>query len=222
MVSRLIFTTSDYTHLLTLIARLDMQAYYPCASVDTLSPNIRLNSIRLFNTSRSVISIVSEMQTRSRFATHAPNWFFRVVLTACSVLTASLHSPLRPDLTIENDDAATALLSRVHAAMVAFSIREGDLPNRAAIMMETFWAARHLMPMCDFPLYVWKSRTGAGIALGTLEKLKGLLLGARKKNADVARGLAAINTSKSRNNGMDFVNTHTRPVRQKPTRNFES
>lgn len=164
-----------------LSAQQEIQAYYFTQPLDqqqqpsTSSSPTPTNTIRAVRTAQRVISTTLALDSSpSTFLTHAPHWVFRSVIDAASVLVAALHSHMAPLLNIEaiaeaggtipaaGDDLASTLVQRAHAAVMACSVREGDLPSRGAAIMEAFWSNRDKMPKSDCLARAWPHRLGAG------------------------------------------------------------
>lgn len=114
--------------------------------------------------------------------------------SAC-VLVTVMHStsPLSEvKLTTEesNDLGQTAC-----DVVLACSTREGDLPHRGGVVVETYWTVRHLLPRVPGMPSMWAHRLGAGHTYWALARFKEGLLEAKSSTDVVNRGIEVMRTS---------------------------
>ncbi|KAH7313375.1 hypothetical protein B0I35DRAFT_435016 [Stachybotrys elegans] len=161
---------TDLCYFVELASKLEVQAYYFCTPPSS-SPNMdaHLATSKAFVTARSLICHALDLEKRAKFMAHGPFWVFRGVLDASCMLLWILHSTLAPDTAAHEADTLAQQGSR---AVKLCSIREGDLPHRAAIILETYWSVRHLLPKVEGPPLAWSSRLGAPTTFSALRHFK--------------------------------------------------
>ena len=71
-------------------------------------------------------------------------------------------------------------------------MREGDLPYRGAVIMDTFWSVRNLLPKFVGTRRAWAERIGAAVTFWCLNTFKDALQEAKKSTDGVNRGLEAF------------------------------
>lgn len=184
----------DSINVLLLAARLQIQQYYFFAPPDEPVLGLRTNTLRVFQTSRVLISTVYELETRHRFLGHSPYWVFRAVLDACSIILFVLLSNYAPDI---SPDDANLVAQQSCNCVLGFSTRRNDMPYRAGTVMETFWMARHLIPKVDRPPAAWPTRLGSGVTFVCARRFKNDLAVARKSSESINKRLEAIRTCSS-------------------------
>lgn len=163
---------------MVLATKQEIQTYYFTHNPEQPGPNLPINALRAFNTSKSLIST-----TNTTFIAHAPNWAFRSLLDAACLITSSMHSttpPTTPD--------ATRLVQLAHAAVRASSVSEADLPARGAAILEMFWAARDVLARTEYAARAWPNRLGAGLTFWCLQRFnQGLKQAKVQSEEQVAR-----------------------------------
>ena len=172
-----------------LWARLQIQQYYLVGRRGTPNPRLRYLVARGFRTARNYIECVADLESRCKFLSHAPQWVFRGTLDAANIIIHTLHSTFAPET---SPDEANTLAAQAYNALLRCSARPCDMPHRAGAVLETFWAAKHLIPKIQLPIEAWPDRLGAGIAFACARRIKDALHEARKGNENIGRRLEAI------------------------------
>ena len=163
------------------MAQLEIQFYYFCHPPGTPGPNFHLHTARALTTAKSIITNALSLESSpTKLLTHGPQWVFRSILEASCLLISALRSalpppldrtqPISPSSPDDNNGSASAsvdpashLVQRCHAALSACSIRDGDLPFRAAALIHGFWSCRDQVLASDPPAMAWPNRLGIGV-----------------------------------------------------------
>ncbi|KAJ3492495.1 hypothetical protein NLG97_g5352 [Lecanicillium saksenae] len=180
----IIQSSTELTHVLSLTALLEIQTFYFSANPEAPPHVQRINYLRAFNTSRSLISTVLEQESRSKFLTHATNQIFRSLIDASCIVTAILYSTSAPPDVSPND--ANLLAQHAAAVLHRCSVEESDLPHRIGVIIETFWNVRHLIPRIEIGPRSWSQRLGVGTSFWCLELFKKGLRAAQKNSETAA------------------------------------
>lgn len=167
--------------------RLEIQTYYFVPSSTSDKGSVRRNIVRTYNTARALVDLGLRLDASQAFLSHAPHFVFRNLLDAAAVALEALHSIYASDLDVDATGGGEAV-KRALLALRRSAVREGDLATRAAKMMESYWALRHLLPalgvgMSDFP-----HRVGGVVVFDCLRRSRRILEEARKR--DDGRGQA--------------------------------
>lgn len=179
----IIQNNTDITHVLSLTGLLEIQSFYFCATPQAPPHVQQLNYLRAFNTARTLISTVLEQESRSKFLTHATNQLFRSLVDAACIVTSILYSTSAPADMSPND--ANLLAQHAAAVLHRCSVEESDLPHRIGVIVETFWAVRHLIPRIEMGPRAWSERLGVGMSFWCLELFK-RAIGTAQKNSETA------------------------------------
>lgn len=183
-----VLTAADISRFCLLAAQLELQTHYFIAPPQAApSPALRSHAVRAFNTSRALIALALDLEARTRFLTHAPQWALRSNVDAAAVVVAVLHSSSAPDGVGPRD--ADRLAEQACGALLRCSVRDTDLPHRACIIMETFWSVRNLVPQIGAAPSAWPDRLGAGVTYWCLEKFKYGLKAAQSSTDRVNKAL---------------------------------
>lgn len=130
------------------------------------------NVARCHSTAESIIRLALKLQHDVAFLTHAPHFNFRTLLVAaCVCLTVTLS----PHAAAFEGDSGDAIIGDALTAMRTCSVQDGDLPVRAAKMMESYWSIRHHIPKSASWTFVptdFAHRLGASLAFDWMRKWK--------------------------------------------------
>ena len=146
--------------------------------------------MRAYTTAQTLITTALTLESTSKFLTHSPNWTYRTIVDAACIVISSLHSTSVP--TGLTDDEATVIAQQVSSAVQYCSVREGDLPYRGGVILETFWSVRNFLPKFDGSSRAWAQRIGGAVTFWCLNKFKDALQEAKKGTDGVNRGLEAF------------------------------
>lgn len=181
---------SDPSRFIILTAQLEVQSYYFASPPGVPRPNFGLNALRVFNTARALLSAGLNLEARSKLLTHGTHWIYRAVIDACCILLSTLHSAAVPaDLTPAGADDIAASARR---AVLACSVRDADLPARAAVILETFWSVRNVLPRFTEPAAAWPERLGGSVTYCCLTRFREALQEAKRSAEGVNKGLEAF------------------------------
>lgn len=216
---------TDISRFCLVAAQLEIQTHYfisPGASpsatpssppTEAPPPWLRRNTARVVGTSRALIDLALDLESRAHLLTHAPQWVLRSVLDASVFLVAVFAHPSwarhaegagAVDGQGEGANAGAdddgSLVRRACAAMLRCSVRDADLPHRVSVLLETFWAVRHLMANAPPAMHgpapsAWPDRLGAGVTFWCLERLRLGLRAAQSSTDRVNRALDLIRRS---------------------------
>lgn len=155
-------------------------------------------------TSRALVAVAVAVESRAQLLTHAPQWVLRSVVDAAAVIVVVLAHPsssAEQAAGADTDADADALVRQACAAMLRCSVRDSDLPHRGSVLMETFWAVRHLVaaPPPPYPRgpapSAWPDRLGAGVTFWCLERFRLGLRAAQSSTDRVNKALDLIRMS---------------------------
>ncbi|KAI6778422.1 uncharacterized protein J7T54_000811 [Emericellopsis cladophorae] len=140
--------SSELTRFLLLAAHQEIQAYHFCQPPDDASPNLAMHTTRALLTAKKVIAAAHALTAIPgiQLLTNAPLWVFHTIVTAGVLLVSALHSHHPPPLDAPPEGVTPEqhLMNQCHAAVIACSIRDGDLAFRAATLMQGFWSTTTL------------------------------------------------------------------------------
>lgn len=141
------------------------------------SPEIfKRNALRCHTTAQSVVRLALKLQGDIGFLSHAPHFVCRSVLTAACILISAFLSPSLKDVTERHvQDMGGTPDMVVHEALAGVrhcSIQEGDLPLRAAKMMESAWLVRDVLPPTEISQADFVHRMGMGLPLDCIRRWK--------------------------------------------------
>ncbi|CAM1502900.1 Fc.00g076760.m01.CDS01 [Cosmosporella sp. VM-42] len=185
---------TDCSQFFLLAAHLEVQQYY-FAPPPTSAPPTPLNTLRAYTTAHAILTTALTLETTSKFLNHGPNWTYRTIVDASCILVSTLHSTTTPANVMPEE--ATAIAQQINTAVQCCSVRDGDLPCRGAIIMDTFWSVRNLLPKFDATRRAWPKRLGAAVTFWCLNKFKDALQEAKKSTQGVNKGLEAFRKSPS-------------------------
>jgi hypothetical protein len=163
----------QFTILSTL---LEIQVFY-FTPTPGFSPEIfKRNALRCHTTAQSVVRLALKLQNDIGFLSHAPHFVCRSVLTAACVLISAVLSPSLRDVTERHIQEAGGtpdmVVSEALAGVRHCSIQEGDLPVRAAKMMESAWHVRGVLPPTEISRADFVHRMGMGLPLDCIRRWK--------------------------------------------------
>ncbi|KAJ6444705.1 hypothetical protein O9K51_03101 [Purpureocillium lavendulum] len=185
---------TDISRFCLLAAQLEIQSHYfispPSQQQQQQQPappsTLKANTVRAFNTSRALIALSLDLESRTHFLTHAPQWALRSNVDAAAIIVATLASAAAPQMDPADADA---LAQRACGALLRCSVRDTDLPHRACIIMETFWSVRDIVPPIGPAPGAWPERLGAGVTYWCLERFKFGLRAAQSSTDRVNKAL---------------------------------
>ncbi|GJN66659.1 hypothetical protein PLICBS_000678 [Purpureocillium lilacinum] len=189
---------TDISRFCLLAAQLEIQSHYfiplpsqqqhntAAGATSPPPPSLKANTVRVFNTSRALIALSLDLESRTHFLTHAPQWALRSNVDAAAIIVATLASAAAPQM---DPTEADALAQRACGALLRCSVRDTDLPHRACIIMETFWSVRDLVPQIGPAPGAWPERLGAGVTYWCLERFKFGLRAAQSSTDRVNKAL---------------------------------
>ncbi|UNI21478.1 hypothetical protein JDV02_007466 [Purpureocillium takamizusanense] len=187
---------TDISRFCLLAAQLELQSHFfiplpsqqqhNAAAAPPPSPSVKANTVRVFNTSRALIALSLDLESRTHFLTHAPQWALRSNVDAAAIIVATLTSAAAPQM---DPAEADALAQRACGALLHCSVRDTDLPHRACIIMETFWSVRDLVPQIGPAPGSWPERLSAGVTYWCLERFKFGLRAAQSSTDRVNKAL---------------------------------
>ncbi|OAA58892.1 Zn(2)-C6 fungal-type DNA-binding domain protein [Cordyceps fumosorosea ARSEF 2679] len=180
----IIQSNSDLTHVLSLSALLEIQTFYFSANPEAPPHVQRINYLRAFSTARRLIATALEHEARGKLLTHATNQVFRSLVDAACIVTGVLYSTSAPPDVSPRD--ADLLAQHAAAVLHRCSVEESDLPHRIGVIVETFWAVRHLVPRIEVGPRAWSDRLGVGVSFWCLELFKRALRAAQKNSETAA------------------------------------
>jgi transcriptional regulatory protein LEU3 len=188
-----------------LAAKQEIQTYYFSHDPNDPGPNLTLNHTRTLTTSKSIISTALALEaTPTKLITHGPHWVFRSIVDAACLLTSALHSSTPPPLDPScPEDAAQHLFRQCQTAVLTCSVRDGDLPFRAASMMRGFYHCREEVPHCDPPAMAWPNRVGASVTFWCLSRYHRALSEAQKNSESARQALREIQIPKQQQESKD-------------------
>lgn len=177
---------------------------FPPVSVSvptSTSPSPSVNALRTIRTAAKIISTILTPSPSPMLA-HSPQWGLRSVIDAAALLTSALHSHIDPSVTEnllllfsdadDSDDTPNTdpslIVQRAHAAVMACSVRDMDLPARGAAIIEAFWTNRDRMTKSDCPARAWPNRLGAGMTFWCLSRFNQSLRQAKIQCKGLYRG----------------------------------
>ncbi|KAK2592525.1 hypothetical protein QQS21_009770 [Conoideocrella luteorostrata] len=134
---------TEFESLKPLISRYDseIQLGYFMSPPNTPIPSIKTHAVRVFNTARSIIAHSLDLETRTQFLTHAPQWAMRTNIDAACIIISILHSECAPGM---SEPDAHVLVQQACGCVLRSSVRDADLAHRASIIMDTFWSIRNI------------------------------------------------------------------------------
>lgn len=203
---------SDCSRFILLAAQLEIQSYYFASPPGAPRPNFTFNALRVYNTAHALLTAGLALESHSKFLSHGTHWIYRAVIDACCILFSTLHSTSAPANVAPADADAIALQART--AVNSCSVREADLPARAALILETFWSVRNVLPKFTEPASAWPERLGGSVTYWCLTRFREALQEAKRSAEGVNKGLEAFHgpcgapdkeeTDQPMNNGHDL------------------
>ncbi|KAG9253905.1 putative C6 transcription factor [Emericellopsis atlantica] len=194
--SQLVRHDTELTRFLLLAAHQEIQAYYFCSPPHDASPNLAMHTTRALLTAKKVIAAAHALTAIPgiQLLTNAPLWVFHTIATSSVVLVSALHSHHPPPLDTPPEGVTPEqhLMNQCHAAVVACSIRDGDLAFRAATLMQGFWQCRDLAPKSDLATEAWPNRLGACALFRCLHRFQTTLHGAQRSSEGARKAVEAI------------------------------
>ncbi|KAI5459951.1 hypothetical protein BGZ63DRAFT_389097 [Mariannaea sp. PMI_226] len=181
---------NDCSRFLLLVAQLEVQSYYFASPAGASRPNFALNALRTFNTAHAVVTSALALESHSKFLSHGPHWIYRAVIDASCIILSTLHSTGAPANLSPAD--ADAIVLQIRTAVSGCSVREGDLPGRAVLIIETFWSVRNMLPKFSEPASSWPERLGGSVTYFCLTRFREALQEAKKSAEGVNKGLEAF------------------------------
>lgn len=183
----------QFTILSTL---LEIQVFY-FTPTPGFSPEIfKRNALRCHTTAQSVVRLALKLQNDIGFLSHAPHFVCRSVLTAACVLISAVLSPSLRDVTERHIQEAGGtpdmVVSEALAGVRHCSIQEGDLPVRAAKMMESAWHVRGVLPPTEISRADFVHRMGMGLPLDCIRRWKRQMEAMRPEKMTPVPGAAGV------------------------------
>lgn len=163
----------QFTILSTL---LEIQVYY-FMPTPGFSPEIfRRNALRCHTTAQLVVRLALKLQGDMGFLSHAPHFVCRSMLTAACILISAMLSPSLRAATEghirEAGGTPDGVVNDALAGVRHCSVQEGDLPVRAAKMMESAWHVRGWLPPTEISQGDFVHRMGMGLPLDCIRRWK--------------------------------------------------
>ncbi|KHO00779.1 uncharacterized protein MAM_01557 [Metarhizium album ARSEF 1941] len=177
---------SDISRFCLLAAQLEIQLCYFIAPPNTAVPSIKSHAVRVFNTARSFVAHSLDLESRTQFLTHAPQWVTRTNIDAACIIVSILHSDCSP---VMNEPDAQHLVQQACGALLRTSVRDADLAHRVSIITETFWSIRNLVPSFGPAPGARPDRSSAGVTFWCLNKFRTALRDARNSTDRVNKTL---------------------------------
>ncbi|KUI64961.1 Transcriptional regulatory protein SEF1 [Cytospora mali] len=167
---------SEVDQFTVLSTLLELQVYY-FMPAPGFSPEIfKRNALRCHTTAQSVVRLALKLHSDIGFLSHAPHFVCRSVLTAACILISAMLSPSLKDVTErhirEGGSTPDTVVSEALAGVRYCSIQEGDLPVRAAKMMESAWHVRGVLPPTEVSQADFIHRMGMGLPLDCIRRWK--------------------------------------------------
>lgn len=157
-----------------------MQVYYFVPTPD-FSPEIfKRNALRCYTTAQGLVRLALKLDAEIGFLAFSPHFVCRSMLTAACIIISALVSPTLKDFVEAHlhaeGNTPDAVVADALAAVRTCSVQDGDLPVRAAKMMESAFSVRNALPPTEtsqlgLPEYS-SHRLGMGLPLDCIRRWK--------------------------------------------------
>lgn len=158
---------------------LEVQVYYFLPVPEFSVEIFKRNALRCYTTAESLTRLAVKLQNEISFLANGPHFFFRSILTAGCVMISALISPTLKDIVeahIQQQGSTPELvIGDALSCVRSCSVQEGDLPLRAAKMMESAFNVRHILPpteLSQLGMPEYSHRMGMGLPLDCIRRWK--------------------------------------------------
>lgn len=130
------------------------------------------NVLKAYSTSQLVIRQALKLQDEIGFLFYAPHFICRSLLTSACVTLNVLLSPYMKDMPLH---AKNAIMQDAILAIKTCSVHDGDLPSRAAKMIEPYWSVNQSKPPMEIStkdVSQFSHRLGTSFAFDCIRRWK--------------------------------------------------
>lgn len=180
VLSQLIHSqVKDVDQFTILSTLLEVQVYYFVPTPDFNQEVFKRNALSCYTTAQGLVRLALKLSSELAFLSFAPHFVCRSMLTAACIIISALVSPTLKDIVEAHLDAEGSSPDLVVAdaldAVRLCSVQEGDLPARAAKMMESAFSVRNVLPpteMSQLGMPEYSHRMGMGLPLDCIRRWK--------------------------------------------------
>ncbi|KAJ0118351.1 Transcriptional regulatory protein SEF1 [Diaporthe amygdali] len=176
LMSAGISEVDQFTILSTL---LELQVFYFMPIPGFSQEAFKRNALRCHTTAQSVIRLALKLNNEIGFLTHSPHFVCRSLLSAACIVISALLSPSTKEVVDRQiQDSGTTpdmVVNEALAGVRLCSVQDGDLPVRAAKMMESAWSVRDILPATELSRLGQMDvshRLGMGLPLDCIRRWK--------------------------------------------------
>lgn len=179
VVLTMAWTCTEVDQFTILSTLLELQVFYFMPSPGFSQEAFKRNALRCHTTAQSVIRLAQKLNNDIAFLSHSPHFVCRSLLSAACIVISALLSPSTKDVIDRQiqDAGSTAdmVVNEAFAGVRLCSIQDGDLPVRAAKMMESAWSVRDILPATELSQLGQMDlshRLGMGLPLDCIRRWK--------------------------------------------------
>lgn len=156
-----------------------MQVYYFVPTPDFSPEVFKRNALRCYTTAQGLVRLALKLDAELGFLSYAPHFVCRSMLTAACIIISALVSPTLKDFVEAHlhaeGNTPDAVVADALSAVRTCSVQDGDLPMRAAKMMDSAFSVRNLLPPTEtsqLGMPEYSHRLGMGLPLECIRRWK--------------------------------------------------
>lgn len=157
-----------------------MQVYYFVPTPGFSAEIFKQNALRCYTTAQGLVRFALKLSSDIAFLAFSPHFVCRSMLSAACIIVSSLVSPILKDFIeahLRDVEGTTpdAVVADALTAVRTCSVEDGDLPARAAKMIESAFAVRGMLPPTEtsqLGMPEYSHRMGMGLPLDCIRRWK--------------------------------------------------